>query len=126
MGIKKFLIKTYQAIDDFIFGNVFLSALLLGAIIFFFWWVFMPEHKLTFVVCMILLLSQYIPIPKIIIGNKRISKIISKMKKFLTIVLAIFLGYALLFSIIGSFILGWKIWLIIFGIGLILLVLFPE
>ena len=97
----------------------------IGAITFFIWYVCIPEYKFYFVFFAIITFLTVIPIkinlPKIVIKNKRISKKIPKIKKILTIVLAGILGFLLLFSVIGSFILGWKIWLILLGIELIYL-----
>jgi hypothetical protein len=115
-----------KKILEFLF-DFLIEILLIPAMIFFLWWACMPEYKFHFVFFVILLLSIYIEsrwhqkwvkMEKILTKTK-VSKILAKVLKFLTIVLAIFLGYTLLFSLIGSFIVGWKIWLIILGIGLI-------
>jgi hypothetical protein len=104
-------------------GDFLLKILFIGAITFFIWHACMPEYKFYFVFFVIITFLTVIPIkinlPKIAIKNEKISKIIPKIKKILIMVLAGVLAFVLLFSIIGSFVLGWKIWLILLGIELI-------
>lgn len=104
-------------------GDFILKILFIGLITIFIWHACMPEYKFHFVFFVIITFLTVIPIkiklPKIVIKNKRISKIMPKIKKILIMVLAGILGFILLFSVIGSFIVGWKIWLILLGIELI-------
>ena len=117
-GKKQSVKKILEFLGDFL-----LKILFIGAITFFIWHACMPEYKFYFVFFVIITFLTVIPIkinlPKIVIKNERISKIIPKIKKILIMVLAGILVYVLLFSIIGSFVLGWKIWLILLGIELI-------